>query len=294
MAAAWLCSAATPQGACGECESCRWWGSGAHPDLHLLQPLEQDESSDTLTRHEIKVEALRVLSQWAVSTAHRGRKAVVIEPAETMNGSAANALLKLLEEPPRAVRFFLSASDPRRLPATVVSRCVQLYAPPAPPEAAKAWLLAQNVPTAQLETMLAQAGGAPFLALQHADEAIQAARRPFLDAIAAPNALSVLVLGDVLDGISRPARRTALQQRLHWLACWVHDLQVTKVGGSARFNPDYNTVLCRLADSLPTVGGFRYYANLIGRLQTIQHPLNPRLVLEDALMDYKRLMTVGT
>jgi DNA polymerase III subunit delta' len=300
MAAGWLCVSPREGAACGECESCTWWKTQAHPDFRAIAPDEAEEGSDTLTRQEIKVDAIRAFSQWAVSTAHRARKAVVIDAAESMNVQAANALLKMLEEPPSAVRFFLACSDPRKLPATIVSRCLRITAPPASEAAALAWLSAQNAenaqngPTAQMRDVLAQVGGAPLLAAEHAQDGVQSARRAFLGALSTPASLSALVWGDEIDRVEKVQRRAQLQFRLKWLALWMHDLAVVRAGAAARFNPDYNTELRRLAETLPKVAGFRYYANLIGRLQYIQHPLSARLVLEDALIEYKRLTTVNT
>lgn len=294
MAAAWLCDGPTQTGACGHCEACHWLNSGSHPDFRLVQPDAPEETSETLARQEIKVDAIRALSEWAVHTAHRQRKVVVIAPAQSMNTQAANALLKLLEEPPPTLRFFLSASDARQLPATIVSRCVTVKAPLASPAQAQAWLQAQSVPTAQLPLVVAQSGGAPLFAVDCAQPDVQQQRSAFLDLLAKPAVLSALAVGDSIDALSRSARRRALQFRLHWLACWVHDVCCVAAGGAPRFNPDYNTEIVALAKNLPNVATHRYYANLINRLRWIQHPLNPRLVLEAAIIEYKRIAIGGS
>ncbi len=293
LGAAWLCDGPNDGAACGTCESCRWLATGAHPDLKIVKPEEPDKDKDTLTREEIKVDAIRALAEWAVSTAHRKRKVVVVDSADVLNLQAANALLKLLEEPPSAVRFFLTSADKKRLPATIASRCVNLDLPPTPFAEAKRWLEGQNVPSAQIALLLAQAGDAPLAALARADASIQAARTQFLDALSQPQSLSALVLGDALDAIPKLQKRQALSDRLHWLASWMHDALVVAEAGAPRFNPDYHTALRSLAKTLHKVQGFRYYANLIGRIGLIQHPLSARLVLEDALMDYKRIALAG-
>ncbi len=289
LAGAWLCEAPIDGVACGRCESCVWLTTGVHPDYREIAPQAPEEGSEVLSRQEIKVDAIRALAQWAVSSAHRKSKVVVIDPADAMNLQAANALLKLLEEPPRAVRFILTASDRRRLPATIVSRCVTRAVPIAPELEARAWIASQGIPAAQILPLLAQAGGAPMLALTLADLQWQAQRSQFLSALARPAGLSALAQGDVLDGLARPARRAALSARLDWLCGWMHDLLAVRALGQARYNLDYNTEIEKIAKSIPAVASFRYYANLIERRRVVQHPLNPRLVLEAALIDYKAL-----
>jgi DNA polymerase III subunit delta' len=94
----------------------------------------------------------------------------VVHPAEAMNGVAANALLKTLEEPPGTLRFVLASSAPHALLPTIRSRCqaVPLRAPP--PEQALAWLEGEGVEGAA--TLLAVAGQQPLaaLALQRAGQ----------------------------------------------------------------------------------------------------------------------------
>jgi DNA polymerase III subunit delta' len=293
-AAAQLCDTPTTQGlACGACESCTWLQAGSHPDWREISPEEAEEGDETLKRQEIKLPAIRSLADWAVSTAHRRRKVVIVQPANAMNANAANALLKLLEEPPRAVTFLLFASDKRRLPATIASRCAAFALPSATRKQAADWLTStHNQDRAQIDSLLAQAGGAPLIAASLNESDIQVSRRAFLDALSQPAALSALAQGDLLETISRVARRDALAARLQWLARWVHDLSCVHAGGEPRFNPDYNTELHRLSKTLPTVATIRYYSNIIERLRWVQHPLNARLVLEDVLLQYKRMLAV--
>jgi DNA polymerase-3 subunit delta' len=90
--------------------------SDHHPDLHLVFPEEQKKS--------IGVEQIRSVSESLMLTGFKGvGKVAIIEPAEAMTVAAANALLKLLEEPTRDTYLFLVAHRPGRLPSTIRSRC---------------------------------------------------------------------------------------------------------------------------------------------------------------------------
>ncbi|MDP3704669.1 MAG: DNA polymerase III subunit delta' C-terminal domain-containing protein [Legionellaceae bacterium] len=111
---------------CGSCQACRMFVQGAHPDVQYLRP-EGDKGP-------IKIEQIRTLQQDVHQTPQCGaRRFVILEPADKLNRAAANALLKLLEEPPEHTMFLLIAEQISNLPATIMSRCQQ-YVVPAPNE----------------------------------------------------------------------------------------------------------------------------------------------------------------
>ncbi|RTL20610.1 MAG: DNA polymerase III subunit delta' [Burkholderiales bacterium] len=181
LAQSWLCEAAAPGApACGQCPSCKLFASGTHPDFRLLLPealeaparaalglpFEEPDAKAGKAKpsREIKVEAVRDLLAFAQATSARGRaKVVVIFPAEALNGVAANALLKTLEEPSGLLRFALASHDSASLLPTIRSRCqpVPLALPAA--DAALAWLASQGVKDAA--GLLAATGGRPQQAL---------------------------------------------------------------------------------------------------------------------------------
>ncbi|MFL6622951.1 MAG: DNA polymerase III subunit delta' [Sulfurifustis sp.] len=152
-----LCSSPTAEGgACGNCVSCRRFAVGTHPDLLSVTTL-----GDSTT---ITVDQVRMIRDFVALKPHTAaRKLVILEPAEAMNVNAANALLKVLEEPPAASALFLITPAAARLPATIRSRCIAL--PFRAPEAQPAidWLRAQGVD--EPGPLLEAAGGAPLRAL---------------------------------------------------------------------------------------------------------------------------------
>ncbi|MBD8527689.1 DNA polymerase III subunit delta' [Pseudomarimonas arenosa] len=158
-----LCSQRVDGAACGTCRSCHLRLAGSHPDLRRIRLLERD---DGRLKTEIGVEQIRELSQWLSLTAQfGGAQVALIEPADKLNVSAANALLKTLEEP-ASNRFLLLVTDATdRLPATVRSRCqrVEVRLPPA--DTGLQWLHAQGVSAADAERALKLADGNPRRAL---------------------------------------------------------------------------------------------------------------------------------
>ena len=117
LAAAMLC---TSDGArpCGVCRDCRKVFRKTHPDVITVEP----ESSGR--RAEMKVDQIRrIVSEAYIMPSEAQRKVYVLSRADTMNRSAQNALLKLLEEPPRSAAFILAAERAESLLPTVRSRC---------------------------------------------------------------------------------------------------------------------------------------------------------------------------
>jgi len=108
---------------CGTCHSCCMLKEGTYPDLDHVSPEKETDA--------IKIDQIRVLQQTIFQTPTLGkRRFIVINPADKMNIAAANALLKILEEPPPHSVFILIAESMQSLPATILSRC-QKYSLPA-------------------------------------------------------------------------------------------------------------------------------------------------------------------
>ncbi|OGT33990.1 MAG: DNA polymerase III, subunit gamma and tau [Gammaproteobacteria bacterium RIFCSPHIGHO2_02_FULL_39_13] len=105
---------ATP---CEKCGSCQEIDVGCFPDL-----FEIDAASRT------KVEDTRELLDNIPYAPTAGRfKVYLIDEVHMLSGHSFNALLKTLEEPPSHVKFLLATTDPQKLPATVLSRCLQFH-----------------------------------------------------------------------------------------------------------------------------------------------------------------------
>ncbi|VEB36187.1 DNA polymerase III, delta' subunit [Legionella sainthelensi] len=101
---------------CGECSDCRMALCSEHPDLKWIKPEKKGGS--------IKVDAIRELHNYAYLTPQRANhRLIVIESAERMNISAANSLLKILEEPAQHILFLLVAQQLSTVLPTILSRC---------------------------------------------------------------------------------------------------------------------------------------------------------------------------
>ena len=293
FARALLCEAPRPDGdACGVCAGCVYMAAGAHPDLRLIEPLLTDDEGNVTVVDAITVDRIRELTAFTQLSTHRHRaKVAVIAPAEALNAAAANALLKTLEEPPAGTYLMLVSHQSARLPATIISRCQRLPVPEPDARAAAAWLAGQGVTDA--DRVLAQAGGAPLLALELADPVLQRECDRLLAELARPERLSPIAIGARLDAAAKDERKALLAATLYWLLTWTADLASVVSGGPPRFHPQARNALAALAARVARVPLFRYYQSLLRQRALLTHPLQPRLVAEAMLIDYRDLFARG-
>ncbi len=290
VAQALLCEAAGKERlACGRCPACEWVRQRAHPDFRVLEPenpVEQDDGEQAERRRgssQIGVDQVRSLADFVNLSSHRGRaKVIVIQPAEAMNSSAANALLKNLEEPPPATHFLLVSHRWHQLPATIKSRCRQVPLPLPDRETASAWVAEQGASNAELA--LAQAGGAPVSATRLGAEYWEQ-RAAFLEAITLPEF-------DPLRSAEQ-LRDLAPADVVKWLQQWSYDLLLQGAVGRVRYNPDFTDDVARVSRraALPETLGF--HRRMLGWQRVVNHPLNPRLFLEELLLSYGALVRAG-
>jgi DNA polymerase-3 subunit delta' len=143
---------------CGACTSCQRVPAGQHPDLLNLRLIEESR--------QIRIEQVRELSQELALTSHQGGyKVAIVSPADLLNRFAANALLKTLEEPPPRTLLILVATQPSRLPATILSRCQRIRARAPTRSEAVEWLEATRG-KADWKAVLDVLGEAPLLAAE--------------------------------------------------------------------------------------------------------------------------------
>ena len=274
---------------CGTCASCLLFKVGNHPDLRMLEVGQEEEASafDALDEQaapakkagrQISVDKIRTLTDFVTITSHRGgAKVICIVPAEAMHPSAANAVLKMLEEPPGDTCFLLVSHQPERLLPTIRSRCFHLAF--ALPDAGPAldWLEGQGIE--QGELALAQGGYAPLAALDRAgDEAFWRQRKALLDMLAAPG-FDPLRAADHAEDIEGALVATLLSQ-------WAYDIAALKSEGGVRYHLDYAKSLQRLARTMQIHELINWYDAVIQFGRVAQHPLNKRLAMESLLSAY--------
>ncbi|MFM1692383.1 DNA polymerase III subunit delta' [Aeromonas salmonicida] len=198
---------------CGQCHSCQLFDKGHHPDLGTV----------TIDSKTIGVEAIREICARLQNSAQLGRgKVVIIPDAERMTESAANALLKTLEEPAGDSLLLLIASQVSRLLPTILSRCHKHVCQlPTEGETVR-WLAEQGHQAILAQVRICQ--GAPLRVLRYIEEQQDGKRRELLESFVSLS----LTPTRATHVCSQLADET--QVRLHWLQLFLCDALKTQAG----------------------------------------------------------------
>ena len=292
-AQALLCEAVSPAAqACGTCLACGWFAAGNHPDYRLVQPdshvVEPEATGDgpPLTARErekksdqIRIDQIRELAAFLNVGTHRaGRRVVVLHPADTMNTATQNALLKNLEEPATGTVFILATSRAHRLLPTVRSRCQTVLLPRPAPQQALQWLQGQGVEYP--EAMLAMAGGAPLLAVEFAG------RAEFIGQLA--DQLANRRMDPLL--VAALCQRASPVEVVTELYRWCYDLLSSRLGAGVRYHAGMDSAVGAIAAQCSPRLIAGYLRSLARARALAEHPLNPRLFMEDLLFGYLALL----
>lgn len=267
--------------ACGACEGCHWFDAGTHPDfMHVTLQERENREGEVRMATEISVDQARQAVDFVqLSTYRAGYRVVLIEPAEALNTASANALLKVLEEPPINTVFVLVSHQPRQLLPTILSRCHKLEAGLPDKSALAGWLKQNGLD----DQALAWVSGAPLAALAAREAGELEVRQEVLD---------VLSKGDRLDSVALAEawNRQVPARTWHKVSYkWLLDLLSCTLGGKAGFNPDYQAALSGLAKraNLASLLDFARRESDSGRW--VDHPLNRQMVMEAWLIEYGRI-----
>ncbi|MEI7842759.1 MAG: DNA polymerase III subunit delta' [Gallionellaceae bacterium] len=285
-----LCSKPSESGMpCCQCDSCRWFEQGTHPDFRLIQPdalsaLEEGKEKEGGKKpsREISVDQIRELATFANLSAHQGGyRIILVHPAEAMNTNSANALLKTLEEPTDRLFFILVSHKPQQLLATILSRCLSLVVNTPSIEMGTAWLKAQGVKNPEIA--LALSGFAPLQALQQSELGEEAEEINSLIAeIQIPHKFNALAIAEKLQ-------RTAPNLVVHCLQQWCYDLASAKLTGRVRYFPDKLDLITKLSADISSMQLLRFQSELKIAKRESFHPLNARLQFESIFLSYRQL-----
>jgi DNA polymerase-3 subunit delta' len=295
FAQALLCENVMPDGhACGTCASCGWLAQGNHPDYRRVRPeaLEDDvppaegeeaaaEEKKTKSKSaskDIKIEQVRALADFMnISTHRQGLRVVVLYPAESLNMPASNALLKTLEEPPAGTVFLLASNGLDRLLPTILSRCRKFALTMPDHGEALAWLEAQGVNDA--DGWLREQGGAPLAALAQAETGSREELDGLLQVLAQPSVDAALRSADKLS-------KAPLAALVAWQQRWLYDVFSYKLSGVIRYYPRYQREVAALAGRVHVADLMQAIKSTNERRAVADHPLSPKLFVEDMLLDY--------
>lgn len=296
VAASLLCETPRENGAaCGKCLACNWFSQGNHPDFRCLRPESMDDGKaaedggkaarEGKASREITIDQVRALGDFLNVGTHRaGLRVVLVAPADAMNRNTANALLKSLEEPKPGTVFLLVSDHPDRLLPTIRSRCRIETIPRPHPDAARAFLKAAGLDSA--ERWLALAGGVPRLAF----EVAQGNQKKLLSLLethlAQGGALDPIRLAGELDVLLKADRSLSAHDVIEWVQRWAHDLVQGSCGLEASYYSHAGSVLGGLLGQTSFSRLSTFVRKTVDFKRLAHHPLNTRLFFEDFFSEY--------
>lgn len=302
LAKSLLCEDQKPDGhACHACLSCGWFDQYAHPDYRRILPAaleaekgaavdgaeaadgeeEKGSARSAQPSRRIGIDQIRQLGDMINLSTHRaGLRVLCLWPAEALTTESANALLKMLEEPPPGTVFILVTSNINALLPTILSRCRKLAMPLPDFQTALTWLAGQGVNDP--ETWLAEQGGAPVAALSEAQGGNREEMDVFLAALADPGVDRALKTAEKLQ-------RSSARHIIAWQQRWLYDLLSLAMSGRQRYFPRYRQILQAQSAKVSLDALLRLIRKTADRNRVAEHPLVLRLLIEDILLDYGRL-----
>ncbi len=267
---------------CGQCRSCRRILEGKHADVTV---------TGLDSRTEIGIEDIRGLQRMASLPPYEGKcKAFIIDGAEYLSTEAANALLKILEEPPQRVAWLLLAADEDRLLPTVLSRCQRLELRPVPPQRVQEVLVSSygvDPDRAKLLSHLCHGCLGWALAALSDDDMLEQRSQDVtrLSSLLAADLSERFAYAQELATQFSANRRAAAETMQVWLDWW-RDLMLVRGGYSeAVVNNEHLEALEEQAGCLDLLDIRRFLSRLCSLQQEVSRNINPRLAMESLMLD---------
>jgi len=272
--------------ACGLCKACQLLAANTHPDLHYLKPTAPATSKSKNPVQSIRIDDIRVLCEKLnQSSLYGGFRVAVLDEVELLTLSAANSLLKTLEEPGENVLILLVTARTHRLPVTIRSRC-QLMRFTMPDESQSLHWLKDQQPDfsdSQLQQSLKYAYGSPLSAVGYLQEAEhqEVLSEAMIASVSGKNSLDCAV----------KLAKFAKVRTLEGMMSWVSDVsKLQSCGAETKItNEQYRSSLQMLAKKVNQQRLYRFYDQLNFNLLHSSIAVNEQLLWESLLLSWDNL-----
>ena len=266
---------------CGACLSCRKIESGNHPDVMTMST----EKKKTV----ITIKQVRELHGYVMYPPSEGEaKIVIVRDADRVTEEAANAFLKLLEEPPARTHFFLVTSRPHRLLPTITSRSVPVRFSPLETADMNAVLrgLLPDEPEERREGIAAMSGGSVSTAMAQVTE-------EWSEALEHVVALDRAFAGGVQDVVQAlddiPMGREETGRLLSLLEMWYRDVAYLGATGDRQglMLKALEDEVARRAETLDPGAASNMTLQIPEHRALLENYVNPRMVIERLYMQLR-------
>jgi DNA polymerase-3 subunit delta' len=257
--------------ACNKCESCTLLINDNHPDIYQLVV---DPESD---KKNISTEDIRQMLDFVATTTHLGQcKIVLIPNVDLLSINSANALLKILEEPPSYVCFILQTTNISGILPTIRSRChIYKLSEVNIPDAAD---YVDNSGIFKPAFWLKFYDNAPLFELQASEEQFNA----LVSTLLQPSIENIFKASSEFDAKNAPFL-------IDFLSKWLSDMAGFLQGAPMCYFADYSNQVENLAKRIE-LHKIYYLFDKVNFLQDwTLHPLNYKLQLENLLLQYQNL-----
>lgn len=272
---------------CGECDACKRIANDLHPDVRVIAV---DPEASEGPRTAIGIEAIRDLIGAAHLKPYQGRTRVFIfDEAERMTQDAANALLKVLEEPPPDVLMLLLSADADRVLPTVRSRCQVVEMRPLPIDRVAQILRDRGVAGDQVDVIARLSRGCVGWAIDAStDPSLLAGVHQRFERIADVIEASLEGRFGYAEELARRFQRdraAGREELFLWLR-WLRDILLVQQGQQDSIvNVSWRDTLLRQADSLTPAEAVRWLHLVTESIELLDRNANARLALDVMMLE---------
>ncbi len=283
------CQAVSDQ-LCGSCPSCKTMLNLENPNLTLVYPIparSEEANEDPFKRlkddeiaeiqaairakaknpyHKIAIKKglhipinfIREISRTIyLASSQKGYKVVIIFDAHLLTEQAANAFLKILEEPPANSCFILTTSNPDELLPTIKSRCQSLFFPPIPPAELETYFANKGYSTNDVRLAVHLAAGNVLNASQLLESDLDTVKKTTLRIITALTAGDIAGVYNLTNSLGQIAREEPelFKQIMRALLFWIRDIQVMLSGqeSTALIFQEYSSQIREFCQKYPVI-----------------------------------------
>lgn len=271
---------------CGSCSSCRKILAGNHPDVLHIKPS---------TRH-VKIDQIRsLIENLAMKPYEAQLRVVIIAEAQSLNPSAGNALLKVLEEPPDRTLLILTAPQPEDMLPTIVSRCqIVRFNPVSRTSIAAVLSEDHGLSPENAKVLSAMANGSLRRAVElhrsgwqrHRDWLLSASGLGETEMTASPPLGLLLAFAERLA-----ARKNQVLMTLETMLTWLRDLLVCRHDQERVINSDLIDKLSKVSQKIPEAAVLKMMEIILSTQKDIEANANLRLALEVMMLRLARAQT---
>ncbi len=268
---------------CWKCSTCRRIEAMQYPDLEVVQAEHEGEV--------LRIDQVRELQHNLALAPYEARyRVAVLLRFEEAHASAANAMLKTLEEPPAQDVVILTANSAESLLPTIVSRCELIRLRPLPTDETSRGLVALlGIPMDKADQLAHISGGRPGYAIRlNTQPQLLEQRRAFIEELV--QLLSSSRRDRLAFAVTRLNNKDELRSELQvWSSFW-RDVLIHATGVDASItNLDYSSQLKHLAAALGMDKARFYVSSIEDTLDRIDHNVNTRLAFEVLLIDFPKI-----